>query len=367
MNANPTILLVADAASSHTVKWAQALVDRGLKVHVFSFRSSHLLPADMVTVAANYPTSPGRFKKLRELFYFFTTRELKHCIARIQPTVVHAHYASSYGMIARCAGFHPLYISVWGSDVFSFPRSGNLTRSILEKNLNAADHVFSTSHVMTVETKKYTSTSIDYTPFGVDTQRFAFSPKTKSDTIHIGTMKSLETIYGIDLLIRAAVLLNAQKDLPAFHIHIYGDGSQMAALEALVAENNLTDTITFHGRIDPQHVPQAMQSFDILVNPSREESFGVAVVEAMACGAVPIVTNVGGLAEVVDHQINGIHVPTENPEALAAALSDLMRDAEKRVALANAARQKVEHEYNWNKMMDAFIQNWYLPMRKKSD
>ncbi|MFZ4785624.1 MAG: glycosyltransferase [Flavobacteriales bacterium] len=360
MPQKPNILLVADAASSHTVKWAQALIDRGLRVHVFSFRPTHLLPSSIVTVAKHYPTAPGRFKKLRELRYFYTTSELKQCIASIQPDIVHAHYASSYGMIARRAAFHPFYISVWGSDVFSFPRSGQLTKSILQKNLNAADHIFSTSHVMSKETQQYTNTAIDYTPFGVDTSRFIFSPKTSTDTIHLGTMKSLETIYGIDLVIHAIKWLSSQSVLPSFHLHIYGDGSKMSEYQALAASMDLNTFITFHGRIDPQLVPAAMQSFDILVNPSREESFGVAVVEAMASGAVPVVSNVGGLTEVVDHDINGIHVPAEDADALGRALLDLMQHPEKRQRLALAARAKVEREYDWNKMIDNFIQKYYL-------
>ncbi|MFM9983804.1 MAG: glycosyltransferase [Flavobacteriales bacterium] len=359
------ILLVADAQSSHTVKWARALIDRGLQVHIFSFRPSTLLPLDIVTVARKYPSGNSRWKKVFELFYFYTTGELKKLIKKQSPNVLHAHYASSYGLVARLTKFHPFYISTWGSDVFAFPRSNSLSKNILTGNLQKADKVFATSHTLQKETALYTNKNIEYVPFGVDTEIFSPEIDLKNDnSIRVGLMKSMEYIYGVDLLLRAFQILLSENKTSKIELHLYGDGSQISNLKELAILLHLNDSVFFHGRIPPDLVPSVVKQFDILVNPSREESFGVAVVEAMACEVPVVVTRVGGLTEVVDDEINGLIANPEDHQHLAAQLQRLVDSPELRKSLGKSGRQKVLNEYDWNKIMDDVVKKYYLPLKK---
>ena len=118
--------------------------------------------------------------------------------------ILHAHYASSYGLLGALANFHPFILSIWGADIFSFPKKSFLHRYIFNFNLRVADKILSTSQIMAKEIKKYTNKEIIVTPFGIDIN--TFKPGNKVDKIKgefdfiIGTIKGLEEIYGIEYL-----------------------------------------------------------------------------------------------------------------------------------------------------------------------
>ena len=112
--------------------------------------------------------------------------------------------------IGALSGFHPYIISVWGSDIFSFPHYSKLHLFLLKFNLSKADIILSTSKVLKKETEKFTGKSILITPFGIDTEKFL--PKDvnslfNKEDIVIGTIKTLEKNYGIEYLIKAFSLV----------------------------------------------------------------------------------------------------------------------------------------------------------------
>src|SRR5690606_34807888 len=105
-------------------------------------------------------------------------------------------------------------------------------------------------------------------------------------------------------------------------------------------------------------VPVFLNDWDIFVVPSRfeSESFGVAAVEASAAGLPVIVSDVGGLPEVVDHERTGLVVRREDPTALADAIARLIDNPEERQRLGSAGRGKVEEMYDWRKNVEQMIQ-----------
>ena len=98
-------------------------------------------------------------------------------------------------------------MSVWGSDVYDFPKVSFLHRCILKYTLKKADKILSTSHVMALETHQYTPKEIEITPFGVNTDLFKKIPVHRDDTYIIGNVKTLLPKYGIDVLIKAFQLV----------------------------------------------------------------------------------------------------------------------------------------------------------------
>src|SRR5690606_14690363 len=113
--------------------------------------------------------------------------------------ILHAHYATSYGLIGALSGFKPFVLSVWGADVYDFPRRSKLHKKLFQYNLKKADLILSTSEIMRNELKKYTAKEVLVTPFGVDTSVFCKKDIAEKDNsvINIGTIKSLEEKYGI--------------------------------------------------------------------------------------------------------------------------------------------------------------------------
>jgi glycosyltransferase involved in cell wall biosynthesis len=255
-------------------------------------------------------------------------------------------------MLGIACGAKKLYISVWGSDVFEFPQTSFFHKKLLTFILSKADKLFSTSKIMAVETQKYTSKSIEVIPFGVDTQQFSPQPKTKNNYFVIGTVKTLENIYGIDRLIEATIRLHTKH--PQIQCHIYGSGSLKNEFDELIAKNNATSYVFLKGAIPHSEVPNVMNQLDVFCNLSRQESFGVAVLEALSCQTPVVVTNVGGLVEVVDDKKNGF-ICQENTDDICQKLEMLLQDETLRQMMGKNGRDWVLQQYNWHENLKKML------------
>jgi len=201
-------------------------------------------------------------------------------------------------------------------------------------------------------------------PFGVDIKKFAPAPTdhAQTDQIVIGTVKTLAHIYGIDLLIRAYAQLLADPAVLAaglsnrLHLRIVGTGPDRLSLEALAEAESLSDRIEFVGAVPHSRVPEMLRGLDVFVAASRQESFGVAVVEASACGVPVLVTDVDGLSEVVEQNRTGIIVPRENVDSLASAMKLLTLSAPLRRRLGQEGRASVQRRYDWDESVTRMIE-----------
>src|SRR6185437_8910549 len=197
-------------------------------------------------------------------------------------------------------------LSVWGSDVFEFPYQSRARARLIRFNLRSASRVASTSLAMARQVQALVPDirPPTVTPFGVDCDRFAPQPARDDGVITIGTVKVLEHRYGIDLLIEAFGRLQRDHSLIAagvahrLRLTIVGDGVDRRALEAQADRWCKRGTVDFIGSVPHHEVPRWLNRFDVYVAASRIESFGVAVVEASACGIPVVVSDVGGLPEV---------------------------------------------------------------------
>ncbi len=146
----------------------------------------------------------------------------------------------------------------------------------------------------------------------------------------------LEHYKGIDVLLRALALVQAQGI--RFTMRIAGDGAERGALESLARTLGLRD-VQFAGAVAPDTVGDELRAADLMILPSRGEGLPLAIVEAMAYGLPVVATRVGGNEEVVEDGITGLLVPPEQPEALAAAIIRLVRDHEARRRMSEAAHR----------------------------
>ena len=343
------IVFLASASSIHTLQWVRYLRSEGLDVHVVSQHlASNDFPKDLPLTLLPYKGFLG---------YFLNVFALRKLLKDLKPDLVNVHYASGYGTTARLASFHPYVLSVWGSDVFEFPYRSFLHKSLLEKNLKSADVIASTSLSMEKQTKLFLKNkeSIEITPFGVDFEKFDSSKYLKSNTdiITIGTVKTLKHVYGIDILLKALSILHTELQVEnavlcsKLQFRIVGGGPDIDNLKQLAADLGILYLIDFIGAVPHEEVPKELSKLDIYVALSRQESFGVAVVEAQAMGLPVVVSNVGGLPEVVQHGKTGFIVESENPQQAAGMIKKLILDIELRKSMSVQARQFVHTHFSW--------------------
>jgi glycosyltransferase involved in cell wall biosynthesis len=247
-------------------------------------------------------------------------------------------------------------MSVWGSDVYKFPYRSKLHHYLVKKNLVAATLVASTSKAMAEQIGRIAPSlnELVLTPFGVDTAIFTPHNKVASESLVIGTVKGLTAIYGVDILIRAFAEVYKQRANIPLILRIVGDGPLKSDLERLVKELHVEKVTEFIGRVPHSEVPQQLRGFDVYAAFSRSESFGVAVLEASACGVPVVVSDVGGLPEVVLHDETGYLIPTEDVSAATSALLDLIDSKTQRLAMGAAGVKFVNENYSWQVCVEKF-------------
>jgi glycosyltransferase involved in cell wall biosynthesis len=357
------ILVLAKASSVHTARWVNALAKRE---HEVILASIHEFSQPLVSSVRRLrlPYSPP-------LGYFLASRQLKRALQRIGPDLLHAHYASGYGTLARLARFRPTLLSVWGSDVYDFPRQGAMAKLLLRANLLYADGITSTSKAMAVQTQRLVKPRLDIevVPFGVETGVFSPSVKERdSREIRIGTVKALSGKYGVDTLIRAYALvwcrLRERNETRSLSLNIFGEGPDREVLERLAQDSVPGGSVQFHGLLPHVRVPEALRDLDIFVALSRLESFGVSILEAGACGLPVVAAAVGGLKEVVVDGRTGILVPPDDPEAAASAMLRLVDNPGLRQNMGRAGRALVEATYEWSQCVDT-MEAVYARMRSR--
>jgi glycosyltransferase involved in cell wall biosynthesis len=325
------VCLLSGANSVHTIKIAQSIKEQGDDILIISFHKPMAKDINVVYLSPIIPI-------LGKLNYLIYTPKVKKIISKYNPDILHAHRVSSYGVIGGFLNFHPFIVSVWGGDIFNFPKKSILHKYLVKRTLKKADFVLSTSNVMALETSKYTDKKIFVTPFGVDCEKFKPIPELK-----------LEPKYGIEYLIRAFKILGSKHPEIHLELHIVGRGSLEDSLKKLSKELAIEDKVKFLGFIDHGKIPDVLNTFSVYVAVSIEESesFGVAVVEAEACGVPVVVSNIGGLPEVVKDGETGFMVRPKEPKATAEAIERILLDEKFRQKLSINARKFVLEKYDW--------------------
>jgi glycosyltransferase involved in cell wall biosynthesis len=364
------ILLLSDSDSPHTVRWAKSLSSRGFEIGIFSIHKPNpflYLDTPQIRLFSSNISRQIQGKRETNLFksvYFIAFFSLSKAINAFKPDLVHAHYISSYGMLGSLTGFHPYIISVWGADIYNFPKKSFLHRLIVRFNLFKADQILSTSEAMKVETERYTKKQIGITPFGIQLNKFYPQKNTDlfgSENIIIGTVKTLEKKYGIEYLVRAFKILKDKTPNLSIKLLIVGRGSLMSKLKHLTVKFGIEEHTLFTGYIENDKIAKYHNMLDIAVYPSVEdsESFGVSVLESSACEKPVVASNVGGLPEVVVDGVTGFLVKPKNPEVLASAIEKLIMDPSLRIGMGKKGREWVIKEYEWDKCVSKMIDYYH--------
>lgn len=346
------VLFISAANSIHTIKWVNALSEE-YEVHL-AYCKNH--QSNMDTINKNVYLHELTFTA--PIGYYLNAFSIKKVYKNVLPDIVNVHYASGYGTLARISKIRPTLISVWGSDVYEFPNKSNLKRKILQKNIMYAENIASTSNAMAIELKKQVpmlKKNIYITPFGVDIEKFKKNNNNRENkNFNIGIVKTLKKIYGVKYAILAIKLLkdklknsNEVELADSIKLYIYGDGEEKKYLEELIRQENLNDSVFLMGKISNDQVPNVLNSFDVFLATSNNESFGVAVIEAMSCELPVIATDVDGFKEVMEDGKTGFIVEKKNVGQIANALEQIVRDKIQAKQMGINGRKRVIQNYNW--------------------
>jgi glycosyltransferase involved in cell wall biosynthesis len=167
----------------------------------------------------------------------------------------------------------------------------------------------------------------------------------------VTTVGNIRRVKGHDVFIRAAATIVQQ--FPKVSFSIAGDvlePAYFAELQTLVRDLDLVNHVHFDGGVT--NLRQHLAAADIFVLPSRSEGFSNAIIEAMASSLPVVATDVGGNAEAVEEGITGFLVPSEDADALSAAILRLLSDPFQAKAMGAAGRNLVAEKFTTEAMMN---------------
>ncbi|MBV8160719.1 MAG: glycosyltransferase family 4 protein [Acidimicrobiia bacterium] len=196
--------------------------------------------------------------------------------------------------------------------------------------------------------------AVDPAAFGGGIDAATLSPlPPPGDGVHVVCAARLTPEKGVDVLVRAAALL--ARDVPGLRVLVLGDTqtgheAHRAELVALADRLGVGEVVCFAGHVDQPF--RRWAGARVYVQPSHTEGFGLALAEAMASGLPVVATAVGGVPELLDDGRAGRLVPPDDPQALATAVRDLLRDPAGAARLAGAGRARVQVGYTVDAMVD---------------
>ena len=131
---------------------------------------------------------------------------------------------------------------------------------------------------------------------------------------------------------------------------VVGNGYMKAPLSNLVESMGLAHKVMFTGFVDDETLKNLQRCADVSVVPSLFEPFGIVALEAMAAKSPVVVSDTGGLSEIVEHDVTGVKVYPENPDSLAWGITRVLLDEKYADNVRNNAYKKVQENYNWDKI-----------------
>lgn len=280
---------------------------------------SRILPAVRLVPLGRPASSRNPYWIVRVLFSLRT----------LHPDVVHAHADN----LAKLGNFiaAPLILTLHATHIQLEPSA---------KRFAVACCISAT--VLRDVSSRYPSLKVRQVNNGVLTQEIATGvPQPSAQLRGVQVSRLRHEIKGQDILIRALALVNAAPNQPKLTIDFIGDGPSMAHLVSVANEYGVSEYCHFAGAMSRNDIYQTLWQYDLLVQPSRYEGFGLTVAEGMASGVAVVVSDVEGPMEIINGGEFGQHFKSNDVASLAAALQKTMASLHTPAGVAQrAAAQK---------------------------
>lgn len=325
----------------HTL--SKQLVKEGHEVYVITYPHKDIKDIDGIhvigTKGLNIPGVRGlMFKKNAK-------KALENLLKKEDIDIIHGHYLFPAGAAAVEVGNEhgiKTYVTAHGSDMFELYKTQPLMRSTLKKVLKRADVVLAVSNALRHEIiatgvegiaskTRLSWNSVDINKFSAKENTTFKEENRLEDKPIVLFVGNLIKRKNVESLLEAKKIANSD-----YYLVIVGDGPLFKKLNNKVEEENIRDVIFTGARDDVENI---IPSCDVLVLPSFSESFGLVLIEALACGKPVIGSNVGGITEIINKNV-GLLVNPNKISSIASAIDEIINDEELRMVLSLNARNR---------------------------
>jgi phosphatidylinositol alpha-1,6-mannosyltransferase len=260
----------------------------------------------------------------------------------------------------------PYFISVYGGEVLHDFRALSVRRNFASARAVIAISSYTKSLLagLGVNEKK-----VHVIPCGTDPQRFRPGIDGSAIRRKFG-LAGKKVILSVSRLVKRkghanviAALPGVIEKVPGAHYLIVGKGPEEDSLQAQVRDGGLSDAVTFAGYADESELPSCYAACDVFVMPSfaaqrgeNVEGFGIAYLEANACGKPVIGGRTGGVPDAIAEGETGLIVDPLDVEEIGKAIVEILADEKKARAMGLAGRKRVEHRYNWRSVTKEILE-----------
>ncbi len=305
------------------------------------------VPTYNVGLGKKYSASEGKWK------YPISMLRARRLIKRLKPDIVHTHYATSGGLTGLVCGFHPTVVTVHGSDLTIGIKS-TIWRPLLKAVFNHADCVNTVS-----EDLKNMALSLGICPdkikvltLGVDTKKFSFIERHRiswNKPLRLVCTRRLEQVFDHPTIIKALAILR-EKGFD-FQMTFVGYGSLLDELRQQVEHEGLRDWVTFLGGVANSKLPEILHKHDVYLSSSLWDGTSLCLLEAMATGIFPIVSNITANLAWLEDGINGFLHKVSDPGDLANCILRLLDNPDLVAAAGRRNRERVVEKGDRNNNM----------------
>ena len=279
--------------------------------------------------------------------------------------LIHSHYVSACGWIGAFLNFHPFVLTAWGSDINVDLQRNFFYFKLSKLAINRADLITANSKDLLARISDLGAqqSKLHLIQGGLELDRFPLQRGNERLKQELGltnelivlSTRLLGKVYNLDILTRAIPLV--LKDIPNVKfLFIYrGTPEQEKNLRDLINEVGASNAVILVGPVDNFRIADYYHLADIFVSITSSEGMPGSLTEAMACGTVPVVSDLPVFRDWVKPEVNGLIVPVRDIEATADAIINLLKNPEKRAFMAQKNRQLVLEKFdyrNWMKQME---------------
>jgi len=276
------IATLSNAAVGHTQRWVAHFRARGHTVRVWSLEDG---PAELGADRLPRLPLPGALR------YPLAVPALRSALARFAPDVVDAHFVPNYGLMGALCGRRPLVVTPWGSDLLLTGVANAPQKARAEFVLSRADAVICDGENLAVAARRLGGGErVHLVPWGVDLTRF--KPAGRRETGLLFSARMHEPVYDMPTLLRGVADELAAD--PAARLVIAGDGRLTGELQRLAAGCLPAGRYEFVGRLSLDAMVEWLGRAEVCVSASVSDSTSQSLIEAMACGAIPVVSDIEG-------------------------------------------------------------------------
>jgi len=191
---------------------------------------------------------------------------------------------------------------------------------------------------------------------GVDLSAFFPQPGV-SKQWDVAFLGRLESMKAVDLFPKMLSLL--KPNFPGMRFLMTGEGSLKDQILNDFDQEDVSDMVDYLGVVETNQVPNLINQSRVFIYPSREEPFGLSILEAMACGVPVVTTDVFGPSEIITNKVDGLTVPPDNVRELVNAIESLLINEDLRTEIGRNARRTVETRFDIKLHYDGLIQSYH--------